>query len=209
MVYPAHNHKLRLFMNKKLTFFAIFALSGLGLMSIWFFWPRQSKTEEIPPSLTDTARKNTGSAVTIKNITLREYEKKKGYELVVTAQESRLHSSSDLVECKGVTGSIVRHGERVAVVSAEKSVIDRSAHNIFFKGNIHGMFKDLEMQGADIAYDFATHMVTTDHTMIYTHPLFSLSAQQSAVNVHAQKIRLSKGVHSEFLCCAASNKSGD
>lgn len=185
----------------------------LGLLSsaalLWFFLPHQTKTEAVQDSPSDTTNTGTGSAVTIKNITLREYEKKKGYELVVTAQESRLHSSSDLVECKGVTGSIVRHGERVAIMSAEKSVIDRSAHHILFKGNVHGMFKDLEMCGADIAYDFATHMVTSDRVMTYTHPLFLLSAQQSAVNVHAQKIRLSKGVRSEFLYRAAADKSGD
>lgn len=197
-------------MNKKLRFLTIF---GLGILSfagiIWFFWPHKTKNEvpqELPSDATNTS---TASAVTIKNITLREYEKKKGYELVVTAQESRLRSSSDLVECKGVTGSIVRHGERVAVMSAEKSVIDRSAHHILFKGNVHGVFKDLEMCGADIAYDFATHMVTSDRAMTYIHPSFLLSAQQSAVNVHAQKIRLSKGVRSEFLYRAAADKSGD
>ena len=197
-------------MNKKLLSVTIFMLGVLGSIALmWFFWPHQVKIEEIQKSSSDTASTGTGSAVTIKNITLREYEKKKGYELIVTAQESRLHSSSDLVECKGVTGSIVRHGECVAVVSAEESVIDRSAHNILFKGSVHGMFKELEMQGADIAYDFATHIVTTERVMTYTHPLFLLSAQQSAVNVHAQKIRLSKGVRSEFLYCAASNKSSD
>jgi hypothetical protein len=197
-------------MTKKRLFLTIFTLGLLGSVALfWFFLPQQTKTEVVQDSASDATNTGTGSAVTIKNITLREYEKKKGYELVVTAQESRLHSSSDLVECKGVTGSIVRHGERVAIMSAEKSVIDRSAHHILFKGSVHGMFKDLKMYGADIAYDFATHMVTSDRAMTYTHPLFLLSAQQSAVNVHAQKIRLSKGVRSEFLYRAATDKSSD
>ncbi|MFA5306342.1 MAG: hypothetical protein WC365_02740 [Candidatus Babeliales bacterium] len=197
-------------MNKKRFFLMIFVVGALSTIALtWLFWPQQAKIEVVQEPASDSTGTGTGSAVTIKNITLREYEKKKGYELVVTAQESRLHSSSDLVECKGVTGSIVRHGERVAVVCAEQSVIDRPAHNILFKGTVHGMFKELEMYGADIAYDFATHMVTSDRTMTYRHPFFLLSAQQSIMNVHAQKIRLSKGVRSEFLYRAASNKSGD
>jgi LPS export ABC transporter protein LptC len=187
----------------------LLALASVFLaVFIWFFIVRHQHSSESVTAPMETVTSSTESAVTIKNITLREHEKKKGYELVVTAQESLLHPSSDVVECRGVTGTIIRYGTHVACVSAEKSVINRIDREIFFHGDVQGSFKDIFMHGADIVYNFATQKVRTDRTITYTHPFFQMTANKSRVDVSTQKIVLSGGVSSLFLYCAATNKSG-
>jgi hypothetical protein len=194
----------------KITIFVIISAAALLAGLYWLFLV---PTKQLPCATMvqsmDTTGTSTRSAVTVKNITLREYEKKKGYELVVTAQESLLLPSSDVIECRGVTGSIIRQGSRVALVSAEKSVINRALHEVMFHGAVQGSFKDIFMSGADIVYNFATQKVRTDRAITYTHPLFQMTACQSRVDVQSQKIVLSKGVSTSFLYRAATDKSSN
>jgi hypothetical protein len=197
-------------MRKTSLLLIILFIGALGLMGVWLFWPAQSPSVQAAGPLVDNNATTTArAAVAIKNITLHEYEKKKGYELVVNAQKSLLLPGSDIIECHGVTGSIIRHGTHIACVCAEKSVINRTTREITFHGAIQGTFKDIVMHGADVVYNFATNKASTNCVMTYTHPLFQLSAQRSRVDIPRQKIVLSGGVSSLFLYRAATNKSGN
>jgi hypothetical protein len=191
-------------------FLSIIFIGFFGVIGIWIFWPSQNPSVQATGlHVENNATTTTHAAVAIKNITLHEYEKKKGYELVVNAQKSLLLPGSDIIECHGVTGSIIRQGAHIACVCAEKSIINRTAREITFHGTIQGAFKDIVMCGADVVYNFATNKVSTDCIMTYTHPLFQLSAHQSRVDIPRQKIMLSGGVSSMFLYRTATNKGGN
>jgi hypothetical protein len=181
-------------------FFMVGFASACAVLALLFvYYTQQKSVLENIPTQTSTVPVPPRPAIVIKNITLREVEKKKGYELVVTAQESKLHTTSDVVECSGVSGSILQHGDCVAMMRAEKSLIDRLAHHVVFTGQVSGFFKELDMSGSDICYNFSTQMVSTDKTITYTHPQFLLAAHKSVMDIGRQKISLSKGVRSEFF----------
>lgn len=192
----------------------IFLLSITVILLLSFMWrgtkkvptpqPEADVTSQ-PAILTDTSTTRSEPTITIRDITLHEAEKCKGYEMVVTAQESRFHNVSDIVECCNVHCKISKHGQSMATVQATTSRIDRPKRIVTFQGPVQGTFKDLIFHGCDISYNFSDQIVTSDKTTTYTHPLFRFCAQQSTVNINAGTIQMSKGVQSEFSCRAASN----
>ncbi len=154
---------------------------------------------------TDTGLTPSMSAITIKDVTLRETDKKKGYELVVTAKESKFHYVSDVVECYNVLCRILRNGVSVASLYADKSLVDRQGKFIVCSGPVKGFFKEVVFEGSDISYNFSTQLVNTDKTITYTHQDFKFSANKSNIDINAQKIDMHNGVYSEFLYGSAAN----
>src|SRR5271157_809582 len=108
----------------------------------------QKKTQ--PVATTDQIITPTLPTIIIKNATLREVEKTKGYELVVTAQESRFSQLSDVIECSDVTCKISQKGLSIASIHAEKSFVNQLNKTVFLEGPVNGCFKDLLLDGCDI-----------------------------------------------------------
>jgi lipopolysaccharide export system protein LptC len=204
-------------MQKKILIFSGFII--LVLVIILYYWvgvQRQQQPDLLPQSLpksiegmsTDTALTPSLPAITVKDVTLRETDKKKGYELVITAKESKFHYVSDVVECYNVMCKILRNGTQVASLYSHKSLVDRLGKFVLCSGVVKGFFKEVTFNGSDICYNFSTQVVFSDKTITYTHPLFTLSANKSKVDINAQKIELCNGVRSEFLYGSASHKRG-
>src|SRR5271157_4327251 len=96
----------------------ILCFCSVGLVA-WFLINNSMKSNDksaprasqpLPTVMTDTTTSSTIPTITIKDVTLRETEKHKEYELVVTAQESRFHHVSDVVECCNVLCKINKKG---------------------------------------------------------------------------------------------------
>lgn len=169
--------------------------------------------EVFSPKQCDDKNKNEATvpqnaSIVIQNLTLREVEKSKGYELIVNAQQSTFHHISEVVECKNVSCKIMQKGLALANIHAQKSFVDRTSKHVLFSGDVKGNFKDLIIDGSDICYNFSTQTVGTDNKITYTHPLFNFSANKSTINIKTNTIEMGKGVYSEFLYRAATDKSG-
>jgi hypothetical protein len=178
---------------------------------VYFFitqQPNENTTlekKDINATTTDTGITPTAPSITMQNITLKEIERRKGYELVVTAKESTFHHLSDTVECSSVACTIKQQGSDVAHLFSEKSHVDRMKKNVMLSGQVKGLFKDMALEGSDICYDFSTNLVSTQKTMKYEHPAFTFSANSSCVDINTQKIKMQNGVRSELLYRTTAN----
>jgi hypothetical protein len=194
----------------------VLIIAAAGLLIAGAIWDatqlqppsKTSETVSQEPEKSEHDDPSVHSIITVKDITLHECEKRKGYELVVKAHESKFCPSSGSVECCSVMCNITRNGTSVAALHAEKSLIDRIARHVIFAGPVAGSLKDLQVQGFDLQYNFSTQTVQTNKKICYKHPSFTLQAGASIVDVNAQKIVMVNGVCSEFLYSTAADNSG-
>ncbi len=148
--------------------------------------------------LARTSSQDAFASITIKDLTLKEFEKSKALELVVNAKECKLLHTSDTVECDQVTCTLLDHKVQSALLKTDKAFVDRTKKTIFFAGNVLGYMKDLVVQGADIYYNFLQQTLKTDKNALYSHPDFSISCQQSFIDLKNNRIEMAGGVVNEF-----------
>ncbi len=138
--------------------------------------------------------------ITIKNISFKDIEHKKGYELTVNAGESKFFYTPNTVECNNIECSLTHNqNDTVAHLNASKALINRSAKSIFLSGPVLGNLKELVITGNNIVYDFAQQTLSTNQALIYKHPEFNLQAPKSFVHLKNNSITMDGGVTSEFI----------
>lgn len=133
----------------------------------------------------------------IQNITLKEKEKKNGYDLIIKAQEGSFNHITDQVMCHNVLCTLVNKKTTMAQLFAPDSQVDRRNKIMTLDGPVKGFLKELAFQGKDLTYNYSTQILTTSHSVTYTHPNFTLTAEQSNISVRQQKMEM-KNVWSQF-----------
>mgnify|MGYP001596577399 CR=1 FL=1 len=202
-------------MNKTFLFLGLLTTGFLLSIGIIFFTTRHQKNHQDQPiqalqqNDSTLVVTTTQPTITIKDIVLKEHGKNKHYELTVKAKESTVYHATNKIECKNVACTITHQRKPIAQLTAEKSLVDRLGKNVIFAGPVKGTFKDIAMQGRDINYNFSQQCITTYQHATYNHASFNLSAQQSFVDIKAQKIILKNGVRSEFSYRPTADKSGN
>lgn len=194
-------------MNKPLkiiSFVTIIACTAALLFTLQRLYVSSPEQEHQHPQPADSKP----ATISMKNITLRKREKHKDYELIISAQESLFYRESDTISCKDITCNITHSGNTVANIHAERSTIDQKKKIILFPGIAHGKVRNLFIEGKDFMYNFSDQIITTDQTVTYTHPLFTLSAQHSTISITEQTIHMDKGVYSEISYNATANNGG-
>ena len=66
------------------------------------------------------------------------------------------------------------------------------------QGEVRGNFKELNILGSDINYNFSAQTLETDKTITYTYPQLKLTAQQSFIDLRDNRIEMSGGVITEI-----------
>lgn len=184
--------------SSKIYVVALGCIVVAGLSGFFFVLSQQKPLQIAAENSSAQGAQVSRSTITMKNITLHEYEKKHGYEFVMTAEEGTFNHISDKVECCDFACKILQHGASIGIINAHKSCIDQVHKQVLFVGPIKGIWKDLNIEGADIGYSFLSQIIKTEKTMKYTHPQFSFSANQSTMNMNTETIHMSKGVYTEF-----------
>jgi hypothetical protein len=188
---------------------------GIGLfLSLWII-PKKTESNQILDKKEkmikedefNNAITNSLPTITIKGITIKESDKVKGYDFVITANESNFNHLSSQIECYDILCNIFRNKNPIASVHAEKSFIDRLSKKILFGGPVKGAIKNLSFSGNDVFYNFSTQKVHTQKSITFSHPNFTFSANHSTVDINSQKIQMSKGVYSEILSDPTPNNS--
>jgi LPS export ABC transporter protein LptC len=147
----------------------------------------------------------TAPTITIKNITLKETDPARGYELTVSAKESMFLNNIEHITCNGVRCNITKNGEERARLIAKTARIERARKEVFFDGPARGILKDLTFFTSDVLYNFATQTVTTTRTTVLKHPSFTVTAPHSHIDLHNHVVTMSGGVHAEFSNSSATN----
>jgi len=138
------------------------------------------------------------ASITIKDFTLKELEKSKELEVIINAKECNFIHTSDMVMCTHVTCTLFDHKNISASLKTDKAFVNRTQKAIFLSGSVLGHMKDLIIHGSDIYYNFLQQTLTTDKSIMYTHPDFSLCSHQSFIDLKNNRIEMSNGVVSEF-----------
>jgi len=136
--------------------------------------------------------------VSIKNVTLHEYSKKKDYELILKAEESSLDHTAEKVLCQRVDCTILKNNKDFGALHTTQSLIDRTDKTVSCEGFVHGRLQGVVFEGNDIVYNFADQVMTTQQPMFYTYKNLNLTAAQSTVNIAEQVVQMSGGVKTEF-----------
>ena len=182
-------------MRTRLLLIGLPVLTGL----CWLFYSHQTHPLNTYSAVTEEARKQPNSpAVTIKQITLHEYSKKKDYELILTADQSSFNHHSETVACQSVVCTILKKNSDIAALYATQAIINRTLKIITCNGPVHGQHQGITLQGNDIAYNFEDQIMTTQQPMIYRFKGLSLTAGQSTANIEAQSIEMWGGVTTEL-----------
>src|SRR5437773_569216 len=105
-------------LGMRLSYLLSLVVTLASLSGVYFFLPMLFQKKQTQSSIPSTQRPafpidtkigGTGPAIIAKDITLRERDKDKNYEFIVTAQESRFYPS-DIVDCHKVICNIMYHG---------------------------------------------------------------------------------------------------
>ncbi len=196
-------------MNRKvfytITVGGIILILVMVLLMLWYAArPQKKKQPSTKPVNTESIATGQNSSIesmaniTIKDLTLKELEKKKDIEVIVNAKECKFLQFSDTVECSQVTCTLLDHKIPSAQITTNKALINRKNKNIFFAGVVQGTMKNLAITGADINYDFAQQILQTNQNALYTHPDFKISSQKSFIDIKNNRIEFSGGVINEF-----------
>jgi LPS export ABC transporter protein LptC len=159
--------------------------------AVWVVWQDKILNRPVQPNNTTTP------TMTIQHITLKQREKKNGLDVLITAQEGIFNQNSDDMQCKHVVFCLGKKNSTLAQLGAQASCINRRTKIIDLQGPIRGFLKDIALRGSDVTLNFSTQMATTDHSLTYTHPNFTLIAQHSQIDLKEQQIKMS-GVWSQF-----------
>lgn len=178
-------------------------LLGAASLGI-FFVPRSA--DLATPSIASSPSALSRPTIVMKNIAIHEYEKSHKYEFILTAEEGTFDHNSENVACLQTKCQILCQGTSLGLIHAQKSLLDQHKKQILFQGPLHATYKDLDIQGSDIEYNFLRNIVATKKTIVYSHPLFSLSAHESIFDIKAEKIFMQNGVRTEFSGSPAANK---
>ena len=174
-------------------------LTGLCLISslAWLFYMRTPN--KFNADIASTQKHTNEPAVTIKQVTLHEYSKKKDYELVLNAEQSAFNHHTETVVCEHVVCTILKKNSDVAALYATQSLIDRAHKTITCNGPVHGQVQGVTFQGSDIIYNFTDHVMTTQQPMSYMYRNIQLTAAQSVVDIAEHVVEMRGGVKTEFV----------
>lgn len=165
---------------------------------------QQNNTQNIVP-LSSNSKLQSG--FTIKNVVLKEFEKSKAYEVIVNAEECRYFQINNLIECLQVTCTLLNQNNETAHIKTDHAMINQAAQNILLGGTVTCKFKDILLTGMDITYNYSQQTLLTTKNAHYQHPAFSITAQESFVDIKNNKFILSGNVINEFLYSPTSNNS--
>ena len=193
-------------MNPKKLLLRFFLYLAMLCIAVYVLWITLHNHELSRDPKQDAAEQQ--PLITMRDITLRERTKNNEYDIVISAQESSLSHVADNIQSTNITCSVLHNNQHIAILRTQKSLIDRTSKNIFFQGSVDGRFKDVDFQGYDLTYDFSHQTVHTTQAITYQHPLFTLRAEQSFIDIQEQKIAMDGGVRSEILGRPAANHSG-
>ena len=188
--------------NKKSRFYLLITSLVIPLIavSVWalFAYIDKQNCEKLSGETKQAQAEITRPEITIKNITLKDTEDQKGYELTVNARESKFYYTPNTVECNNVECSVKDQVSEVAQISAHKALVNRNNKVIFLAGPVLGHIKDITISGNNISYDFSSHTLSTHHALTYHHQDFQLSAPSSTLQLKQNRIEMSGGVTSNF-----------
>jgi len=141
----------------------------------------------------------TTACITIKNLIVRETLKNKDYRIIIKAQEGKVFHAQNKIECNNTTCHLWHKNTNIGYIFSQKAFIDKQAKEAFFADLVYGNLEDLAFRTSNIHYDFANQMVSTETTITYTHPSFSITAHKSLVDINKKEIHMDGGVRSEFF----------
>jgi LPS export ABC transporter protein LptC len=153
--------------------------------------------KKITPESQDST--TTTACITIKNLIVRETLKNKNYRIIIRAQEGKVFHAQNKIECDNTTCHLWHKNVNIGYIFSQKAFIDKQAKEAFFSDIVYGNLEDLAFRTSNIHYDFANQTVSTDETITYTHPSFSVTAQKSRVDISKKEIHMDGGVRSEFF----------
>ena len=189
--------------QKKILLFIILCL--LAGIFAWFFLSQKPTAHQHEQQKHQTSAPSPD--ISMKNFTLKEFEKSKKYGLIVNAQEGTFSHSSDLVTCNKISCTIFKQNDEIAHLQAPLAKVKRMLKEIMLVGPVCGTMKDVTINGEDVRYNFSSHIITTEKPMVYRHKLGSFVASKSEFNVKENAIEMSGGIRSEFfLDRSARNK---
>jgi len=185
----------------KIKFWVIpsFFIIALGLYLLKQKKTTSNKSHAQPSDQLTTSTSTNIPDITIKNFTFKEYEKNRAYALIVNALDGKFFHATDTVLCETITCTIFNNNNEIAHINAQSAIIKRNSKEIFFKGRVHGNFKDITLDSTDICYNFASQVVSTEKQIIYRHAHALFSAQQSTITIKDYSIAMQGGVYSEFF----------
>jgi hypothetical protein len=195
--------------NKIIYFF------GLGIaitIMIWVWFPKKDVIQKsvvkiINPEQIPNKQPGESAEIVIKDLILKEVEKHKGLEVVVNASEGKILNSTDKIECKNIYCALNNNYKQIADLHAYNAVIHKNTKNVFLSGATVGHTCDVTITGQDITYNYSNQTLTTNKKTSYCHEFFSLTSQQSVVDLKNSKISMSGGVTSEISNGPAGNSN--
>lgn len=141
----------------------------------------------------------TTACITIKNLIIRETLKNKDYRIIIKAQEGKVFHTQNKIECNNTTCQLWHKNANIGHIFSQKAFINKQEKEAFFSDLVYGNLEDLVFRTSNIHYDFANQQISTEATITYTHPSFSVTAHKSLVDIHKKEIHMDNGVHSEFF----------
>jgi LPS export ABC transporter protein LptC len=186
--------------NKSIYFIGIsFAI----VLMVWVWFPKKDAIQKsvvkiINPEQIPNKQPGESAEIVIKDLILKEVEKHKGLEVVVNASEGKILNSTDKIECKNIYCALNNNYKQIADVHAYNAVINKTNKNVFLTGSTVGHTCDVTITGQDITYNYSNQTLTTNKKTSYCHEFFSLTAQQSVVDLKNSKFTMSGGVTSEI-----------
>jgi|GEM_PF-5808052 hypothetical protein len=185
-----------------LTIFLIFCL-------LYFYknYLQQLSTKNAEDNTLLNSQNINSPEITIKEITLKNKEADKNYEVTVTAKEGKFFYLPSTLECSYLNCILTTGQQVIAKLYADKALVNQNNKTVIFPGPVSGHFEDLSIRAENILYNFGQQTIDKAHNVFYYHPDFYLYAPNSSVQIKNNFIFMSGGVKSEFSQSPTGNNS--
>lgn len=189
-----------------LIYIAIFLAIGT-FISKYFFPQNDFRKIKETDNIIESAKKLVEQQETIlPEITIQDFhmkeineEKSKNEIWILNSKRGKIFKKTNTIECTDVHCTLIRDDENIANLQANKSILDRNTKRVFLSGLVSGNLKELNILGKNINYDFSNQTLKTNNALTYTYPNFTLTAQQSFVDLKENKIEMKNGIKTEIL----------
>ncbi|MFH1643835.1 MAG: LPS export ABC transporter periplasmic protein LptC [bacterium] len=134
----------------------------------------------------------------LKNFKLQQIKKSTQENWSLIAQEGKIFYSTKNVECKHLKCSYNKNNKLIAILNANKGLVDQDKKEAFLQGDVFGNINDLNFQGKNIRYDFEKHTMQTNEKTILNHPKFKFICNSSFAKIKENEIFMNGKVETEI-----------
>ncbi len=145
--------------------------------------------------------------IIVQNFNIKEISQDKKDLWVLTSKEGKIFKKLNQIECIDTVCFLREDDQEIALLKAEKSILDQNSKSLFLYGPVSGNFRELKLYGQNLKYNISDHTIRTQNQLTYWYLNFKLDAQETVLNLKENKIEMKNGVKTEILNNPTGNHS--